>query len=82
MYSVSKKKVEVVLFVICSYFLYTINGDCPDNLEMQNKWQINKTCLPSVTVIVNLSIFSAHHFYFVLFILLKYFKGCKCKLNK
>lgn len=44
-----KKKVEVVLFVILLIIyllIYTINGACPDNLEMQNKWQSTRLVYP------------------------------------
>lgn len=68
-----KKKKTVVLLAVCSHFLYTLNGDCFDNLEVQNKWHIDKNFLPSAAVITNPGVFPAHHFQFILFIVLKYF---------
>lgn len=41
----SQKKFEVVLFVICSHFLYTVNRGCRDNLAVQDKWHVNKIAL-------------------------------------
>lgn len=59
----SKRKLDIVLFAICSHFPYSVSGDCPGNLEVQTKWPvINKTSLLSVTVIANLGIFSGHCF--------------------
>lgn len=72
----------VVLFAICSHFLYTLNGGCFDHLEAQGKWHINENCLPPAAVGANPGVFSAHHFQFVLFILLKYFKRYKYNLEK